>query len=101
MRQSSDAQRHGTRINRSCALAFGNGLSVVVVSVGAVYLESLVAIATFDKACVLRDCQPDTRMAQGTFAAVASNFPVSHNLGFWRLGGHVSSFDLLRPQFIL
>lgn len=51
--------------------------------------EFAVAIATFDPAFVMRDLQPDARVAQSAFAAVASDAPCVHDAGFGGLQCHV------------
>ena len=61
---------------------------VIVMRMGAVDLKPFVAIAANGKAGVLRDRQPDARMAQGTVATIAGDFPMGDDFGFGRCGGH-------------
>ena len=57
---------------------------MVVVGVVAVNHEPLVAIAAFDKAGVVRNGQPNARMAQSALTPIAGHFPCGDGLG---LGG--------------
>ena len=69
--RASDQKGHAARL-------------MVVVRVVAVNHEPLVAIAAFDKAAVVRNGQPNARMAQSALTPIAGHFPCGDGLG---LGG--------------
>lgn len=47
-----------------------------------------VTIGALDPAMILRDLQPDARMAQTTFATITGHTPVVHDLGLGGGSGH-------------
>ena len=58
--------------------------------------EAAVAIGAFDPALVVRDRQPDARMAQSPFATVTGHTPGFDDLGFRGGNGHCNAFICCR-----
>jgi hypothetical protein len=51
--------------------------------------EFFVAISTFNKACFMRDHQPNAGVAQSALSAITGHFPRRYDFGFWGINGHV------------